>query len=1029
MVLKGFAKDAISGLDKNTQKPHDGSAANAIIRDDLKNDDEKMMEKRRRERELREKEVDLVADFEKSKYKDEDRDLVAEFERERAKKFEKEMQKDSVKGMERERRFEKLAPRLEEKKIEVPKGAEMKHISSSKSHLIKWFSELSKDDISIAGGKGANLGEMYNHKFPVPPGFVITAQSFDYFIKQNSVKERIKNIIESIDLENTFELDKGSREIRNLIESQELPKDLREEILEAYSILSTEKINKVGISKYALDVLKNAKDPVFVSVRSSATTEDLAEASFAGQQESFLNIKGDHPLIENIKKCFSSLYTPRAIYYRNRKGFNEGAALLAVVIQKMVDSAKSGVAFSRDPMLGSDNIVVEAVFGLGEGIVSGQIAPDHYEITRDLKINKIKIGTKKTAIVRNSSGRNENIKLSSDKSMQQVLSNGQILEVANISLKLEAHYKKPQDIEFAVEDERVYVVQSRPITTLNNKVEKTEISARPILEGLGASPGIGIGYVKIIKTMEDLVKIRKGDVLVTKMTDPDMVVSMQKSVAIVTDEGGLTAHAAIVSREMGIPAIVGTGNATSILKDGMKITVDGSSGRVYEGEVAESKKIEIKQVVPTQKIKLKLIVDIPEFAERAAGTGIDAVGLLRLEGIIASSGKHPLAHEKENTLHEYTELLRAGVEKIASHFMSVWIRTSDIRSDEYSALRGSPPREINPMLGLHGIRFSLLHPKIFEAELSAIKKVAEKYPNRKFGVMFPQIISIEEVLKAKEHFNKYKTDNMIFGVMIETPAAVQIIEDICKEVKFISFGTNDLTQFTLAIDRGEESLQHLYNEFHPAVLSEIKKVISVCKRYNVETSICGQAGSKKEMIEILFREGINSISLNADVARDASLLVQELEKRVAIKPIVNENVVKINPVHHQQVQVHHNQHQNQNQNKPTNIFEREFNNKHKHTELHAKVQKMRGVLPDIPINPNPVTASEINERVEELEEENSKIDDMNRIDIDVSRVESMAHEQTKRELERQRKNAESVKSSQELLDAAETEEYRFEEES
>jgi pyruvate, water dikinase len=744
---------------------------------------------------------------------------------------------------------------------------------------IKWFSELNNKDIAIVGGKGASLGEMFNNKFPVPPGFVVTAQSFGMFIEQEGLKERIKNIVKDIDFENTEELTKASLEIRKLIESQEIPKGLKDEILEAYHILGSEEIEEKGISQDALNILKNAQEPIFVSVRSSATTEDLVDASFAGQQESFLNVKGDSRLIEHVKRCFSSLYTARAMYYRNKKGFKEGESLLAVVVQKMIDSEKSGVSFSRNPLTMGEEIVVEAVYGLGEGIVSGKIKPDHYIASRELKVEDVRVANKKIAIVRTGSGNNEIVRLNEERSKSQVLTNGEILEIADLSIKLEDHYQKPQDIEFALELGKVYIVQSRPITTKAPTEKHTqEISGTPILTGLGASPGIGVGTVKIIQGMEDLPKIKQGDVLVTTMTNPDMVVSMQKSAAIVTNEGGMTAHASIVSREMGIPAVVGTGEATEILKEGMKITVDGSNGKIYEGAVARAQVAEVKKAIEVSKVKLKLIVDLPEFAERAAESGIDSIGLTRLEGIIATMNKHPLLYEKEDRLEEYSELLVKGIEKISQPFKMMWIRNSDIRTDEYSTLKGAPDKEINPMLGLHGARFLLQHPRILNAELDAIKKVAEKYPDKKFGIMFPLVISINEVRELKKYFEEIKTSNMQFGIMIETPAAVQIIDEICKiGVDFISFGTNDLTQFTLAVDRGEDEVQYLYDESHPAVLSQIEKVIKSCKDHNVETSICGQAGSKPKMAEFLFKKGIDSISVNADAALTVSNLIKKLE--------------------------------------------------------------------------------------------------------------------------------------------------------
>ncbi len=758
-----------------------------------------------------------------------------------------------------------------------------KAVDISDSGFIKWLSELSNKDTAIAGGKGASLAEMYNAKFPVPQAFIVTAQAFEHFIKISGLSGEIHSIIKSIDFEDTEELQKKSHEIRGLIERQKLPKEMENEILESYHILGSEEIDTRGVSQDALNILKHSYEPIFVSVRSSATAEDLADASFAGQQETFLNIKGDRNLLEHVKKCFSSLFTPRAIYYRHKKGFDKAEPLISVVVQNMIDSQKSGVIFSNDPVNTNDDIVIEAVFGLGEGIVSGKIKPDYYIVSKDLKIKEIKLADKKIAIVRTGSGQNEIVRLSNEKSKNQVLTNSQIIELAKYALKLEQHYKKPQDIEFAIDSEKTYIVQSRPITTLGTRKKSGVLSGNILLEGFGSSPGIATGVVKIIKHTSDLSKVKKGDVLVAEMTNPDMVVAMQKSAAIVTDEGGVTAHASIVSRELGIPCVVGTEKATSILKDGMKITVDGSNGKVYEGEISETHLAEVKPALNTSKVKLKLILDIPESAERALQSNIHHIGLMRLEGIIASFGKHPLQYEKENNLEEYSEMLRKGITKIAEHFKSVWIRTSDIRTDEFNSLKGAPRKEINPMLGLHGIRFSLKHPKILEAELFAIKKVAEKYPEKKFGVMIPQVILIEEIRGAKKYFNEHKTHNMDFGVMIETPAAVQIIEDICKEgVKFVSFGTNDLTQFTLAVDRGEDEVQFLYDELNPAIYSQIKRVIGVCKNHRVETSICGQAGSKPEMAEFLFKKGINSISVNADAAHDISVLIKKLEEQTGI---------------------------------------------------------------------------------------------------------------------------------------------------
>ncbi len=754
--------------------------------------------------------------------------------------------------------------------------------SGIQHNFVKWFSELSNKDVSIAGGKGASLAEMYNNKFPVPPGFIITAQAYQYFIEKLGLSEKIRGILENLNIEDTDDLNEATEKIRDLIKNSQMPKELSDEILEAYDILDVDKQKISHAGHGALEILKTGHEPPFVAVRSSATTEDLADASFAGQQDTFLNVKGGRELIGKVKACFASLFTARATYYRQKKGFAHDKAYLAVVIQRMIDSEKSGVMFSQNPVRNDNTIVIEAVWGLGEGIVSGQIKPDHYAVSNDLEKFEIKesqIANKRIAIVRNSSGDNETVKLKEERGKQQVLTNYEIKRLAQYGKQLEDHYNKPQDIEFAIERNNIYIVQSRPITTKASDDKHSDIKGKIILMGLGASPGISSGVVKIINSMSDLPKIKRGDVLVTKMTNPDMVVAMQKASAIVTDEGGLTSHASIVSREMGIPAVVGTGEATEKLKDGDIITVDGLSGKVYEGK-AEAHLAEILPIVQT-KTKIKVIVDLPDYADRAAKSNSKYVGLVRLEGIIASSGKHPLKYVKEGKIKDYTALLVSGLKKIAQHFEEIWIRSSDIRSDEFRHLEGSVKEiEGNPMLGDHGIRFSIKHPEILKAEITAVKEIAEHFKNKYIGLMMPQIISVSEFEVVKDLSKKIEVPkNVKIGIMVETPAAVQIIRNLCEAgIQFASFGTNDLTQYTLAIDRNNSDVQHLYNEMHPAVLNSITHVIKVCKEHGVETSICGQAGSKEDMAKFLFLHGIDSISVNADAAENISKFIAKLEK-------------------------------------------------------------------------------------------------------------------------------------------------------
>jgi len=679
-------------------------------------------------------------------------------------------------------------------------------------NYIAWLRDVSKDDLSLTGGKGSNLGEMYNAKFPVPPAFIVTTDAFFYFLQEAKLNEEIRNILNSINVDDVDGLDEKSKQIRDLIVKAKMPENLQKVILEAYDNFNVD-FNKLRDSSEALAILKSSREPIFVSVRSSATAEDLSDASFAGQQDSFINVKGDAELIEKVKECMASIFTARSIFYRKKKGFNDLVGI-ASIVQKMINSDKAGVIFSKNPVTNKENILIEAVFGQGEGIVSGDIKPDQYILNRDLEIISNIVNDKKSAIVRTASGETKMIELSPEKANSRVLKTHELKQLAEYALKLEEHYKgKPQDIEFSIEDGTIYILQTRPITTLREPIKnRAEIKGNVLTTGMPASPGVASGVVKIISSMDDLDKVKKGDILVTTMTNPDMVVTMQRAAAIVTSEGGVTAHAAIVSREMGIPAVVGAQDALDVLKDGDEVTVDGTYGKVLSG-LTENKAVEVLPIVKT-KTKIKVLVDLPEFAERAAKTNADGVGLVRLEGLIAMGGKHPVAYEEEGKLDEYQAMLVKGLSKIAENFPNkpIWVRSSDIRSDEYANLKGAPKIvEKNPMLGDHGIRFSLKHLGIFKAELSALKELADK--GHKFGVMFPQIISVNEVKSARKVFNELKMENVQFGIMVETPAASILIKDICDEgIDFISFGTNDLTQYILAIDRGNENVQNIYDE-------------------------------------------------------------------------------------------------------------------------------------------------------------------------------------------------------------------------
>jgi pyruvate,water dikinase len=747
---------------------------------------------------------------------------------------------------------------------------------------VLWLDEVDKDDVPLVGGKGANLGELLRLGIPVPEGFVVDANTFKQFIESTGLKDKIMEILDSVDVNNTSELEEASKKIREMIEKTPMPKEIEEEIRKAYRQLCEE----VG-------------EEVYVAVRSSATAEDLPSASFAGQQETYLNVKGEDEVVDKVRKCWGSLYTPRAIFYRVQQGFRHEDVSIAVVVQKMVNSEKSGVMFTSHPITGEKIAIIEAVFGLGEAIVSGAVTPDHYEYDRvQRKLIKVQVAYKKFMLTRRD-GKTVKVELG-EKGGERVLSDQEIEELVKLGEVIEDHYGHPQDVEWAIERGKIYIVQSRPITTIKGKVEVEEVEEGEILvKGLGASPGIGIGKVKIVLSSDEINKVEEGDVLVTTMTTPDMVPAMRKASAIVTDEGGLTCHAAIVSRELGIPAVVGTGNATKVLKEGMIVTVDGDKGLVYKGALKEKKKEEVKAVAMVPQIvtatEIKVNISIPDVAEKVAKeTNADGVGLLRIEHMVLSLKKHPMKYIKDGEIDVYIDELYKGLKKVVKAFYPkpVWIRTLDAPTDEFRSMEGGEdePIEANPMLGYRGIRRDLKEDIHFRAEMRAIKKlIDEGYTN--VGIMLPLVTRVDEVKKAKEIALEegIPLDKIDFGIMVETPACALIIEDIIKEcgITFISFGTNDLTQYTLAVDRNNENVAYLYSEKHPAVLKLIEHVINVCKKYGVKTSICGQAGSDPKFAEILVRMGIDSISANPDAVQRVRETVARIEKKIILEKIRN----------------------------------------------------------------------------------------------------------------------------------------------
>lgn len=1190
---------------------------------------------------------------------------------------------------------------------------------------IAWFKDLSKKDIGLVGGKGANLSEMYNADIPIPPGFCITVDAYNQFLDETGIDIEIYSILSKLDVNNTAALHEAAERIQEIILDAKMPSKIRNDIINAYDHMNVNIDVFKSANKDTLAMIKAGRDLPYVAVRSSATAEDAPEHSFAGQNETYLNIRGNENLVKAVQKCWASLFGARSIFYRVVNKLEHEKVFISVVVQKMVNATKAGVIFTANPATSdTSEIVIEAGFGLGEAVVSGSINPDTYVIDKNnFTIKDKKIARQDFMIVLDQNlGRNVKRTLEEHESTMQKLNDNEIIKLAKLAKLVEIHYEGfPQDLEFAIEGPRIFIVQTRAITTLKPKEEVKEEKKREtgeiILNGLGAGPFVGGGAVKIVREIVDLEKIQTGDVLVTKMTNPDMAPVFRKVNAIVTDEGGISCiegdaklltnkgfvrmadigellttgdeiktlsvdaktkkvvwrkitlamkrksraikispylhptnnfldticitsnhkmpvldgntllslplekligngkslfiadkipqlrikgvdfsnfdmnrlmylcgaifsdghivlrksgrpmrimfsqkvvpekeefinevlscfrslfnaelinytptgavvnykgmtwqrggsfecskaypaqilhsvresflslvagmdeehllsflggfidgdghfnkekswieiyvdikhewllqsllvaclrlnslpeireqsgsmftltlkdnvekltkkckrvkaiarnyedrklfdfdvfrrlklhdwrgslynynnkntfvgvnwllrylegrerfenllkikelaeselrmrrirvlgetepidvynitmdaptdedhnyiiftkyytplfvyncHAAIVSREMGVPCVVGTEKATQVLKDGEEVTVDGREGKVYRGKIEIIKPKAVEEELKTEELEtvteVKVIVDMPEIAERAAKTGADGVGLLRVEFLILSMPEHPFSMITTGKKNEFVDKLADGIRVIAKAFEGkpVWYRTMDAPTDEFRRMKGgeNEPKEDNPMMGWRSIRRDLDQPEMLTAQFEAIKKLHDE-GLKNIGVMIPLVTHVEQIKKAKEYLKQVglePLEEIEFGVMIETPASVQIIKEICEEgIDFVSFGTNDLTQFTLAVDRNNAHIQKLYDEMHPAVLRQIKYVIDICKKYNVETSVCGQSASRMDMVEWLVKAGIDSVSPNPDAVKEARKIVAKTEKRLLL---------------------------------------------------------------------------------------------------------------------------------------------------
>ncbi|MFA6679659.1 MAG: phosphoenolpyruvate synthase [Candidatus Methanomethylophilaceae archaeon] len=753
--------------------------------------------------------------------------------------------------------------------------------------------ELRVTDVPIVGGKGANLGELTRAGFPVPNAFVLTTAAYDYFLEKSQIKDQINKNLASIDKNSDQSLADASVRIRKSFETCEIPDDLKKEIIKSYEALSTKKTG-------------------FVAVRSSATAEDLPDASFAGQQETYLNVYGTDDLFDKIRKCWSSLFTARAISYREKQGYAHEDVKLAVVVQKMVNSEVSGIMFTVDPNSGEKAIVIEAGYGLGEAIVGGEVTPDTYKVDKStMEIKQKRISTQKWKYTKGKDGSTVKIDIPENKQKLQKIDDRRIAEVAEIGRQIEIHYDKPMDMEWCIEDNRVYIVQARPITAVGdsatNETVEMNIAAENILtSGLGASPGLASGKVIIYDESMSLDVVKEGDVLVTTMTMPDMVPAMSRAVAIVTDEGGMTCHAAIISRELGTPCVVGTGNACEILKNGMLITVDGTTGTVYKGEIKSkksetevSRQIIMSESVPVTGTGIFVNMSMPAKAEETAALPCDGVGLMRSEFLFTNYiGEHPVSVIAEGRSEELINKLADGISKVCRAFYprKVILRTSDFKTNEYRDMKGGmdfEPVESNPMIGWRGCSryVSPDYKEAFICELKAIKKVREEMGMKNLHVMLPFVRTIEEVkdiTAMMESVGLRRNKDFKLYFMAEIPANIFMADEFSKYCDGFSIGSNDLTQLTMGADRDSDILGRMgyFDERNEAVKRAIRHLIKVAHENGVTVGICGQGPSVyPEFAEFLVREGIDYISLNADTIIKTKKIIASVEQKIILESL------------------------------------------------------------------------------------------------------------------------------------------------
>ena len=740
--------------------------------------------------------------------------------------------------------------------------------------LVTSLSDVGAADVLLVGGKGANLGELMSAGFPVPGGFVVTAAAYRHVTADARIDRRLAEITEQAASAGPDDVGRLASEARALLAEMTVPDDLVVAISQAYSAQCAGEL---------------------VAVRSSATAEDTAETSFAGMNESFTNVTSDH-LLDRITDCWVSLYGERVVAYRAERELVEPPQL-AVVVQTMVSSDRSGVMFTADPARRSE-LMIEAAFGLGEVVVSGSIEPDTYRVDRETAgVREIRIGHKSHRIVTGDDG-DVHESLSGPAAWQRVLTDNDIHTVASVGLDIESHYGLPQDIEWAYVGERLFIVQSRPITTLDQDDPHTD---QPLLRGLGVGDRAASGRVRVLTTPKEGHRLLEGEVLVAEMTSPDWVPTMRRAAALITDAGGSTCHAAIVSRELALPAVVGTRSATADLRDGDLVTVDAQRGVVLAGAgstavpaVVEASSIAAGAPEPLA-TRLYVNLAIADRAEEVAALDVDGVGLLRGEFMVteALDGRHPRALIAAGGQGEFISRMTSQLGRIAAAFSPrpVIYRTMDFRSNEFRGLEGGDeyePVEQNPMIGFRGCYRYLHDTETFALELEVLARVRESSPN--LQVMIPFVRTkweLEACLDAIAHSRLGRQRGLKIWVMAEVPSIIARIDDYAAlGIDGVSIGSNDLTQLMLGVDRDSEMLAELFDERDPAVLWAIEQIVTSCRNAGLTSSLCGLApSSDPEFAELLVKMGITSISVDADAVAATRRVLGAAERRLMLEHV------------------------------------------------------------------------------------------------------------------------------------------------